>query len=133
MTLQYDQDNINLRDGIPISVLTPDITPVLVTLDVLTGDGQSLTVQLYGGGSAPGALTLNNYNVDIGAGATFIREAGAGLVTAGPLALIQVGGPVVLTYVLDDVTTPGSTICQLSIVGPAFDYAHRLKVSKIRF
>lgn len=139
MTLQYDQDNINLRDASPISVNTPDITPVLVTLDVLTGNGQSLAVNLFGGGSAPvsagnpGGVNANNYSLTTG-DAIFTREAGVGaLVPAGIVVLNFTGVPAVLTFLVDDVTTPGSTICQLSIVGPAFEYAHRLKVSKIRF
>jgi hypothetical protein len=137
MTLQYDQDNINLRDAAPISVTTPDIVPVLVTLDVLTENGQTLLVSMYGGGSAPisagnpGGVNTNNYSVAT-ADAVFTREGGVGL-GVGAVAVVNFAGtPPALTFVIDDVTIPGSTICQLSIVGPAFEYVNRLKISKIR-
>ncbi len=139
MTLQYDQDNINLRDAAPISVSTPDATPVLVTLDVLTGNGQSLAVNLFGGGSAPisppnpGGVNAINYSLTTG-DAIFTREAGVGAVIPAAIVVLNFTGfPATFAFLVDDVTTPGSTICQLSITGLAFEYTHRLKVSKIRF
>jgi hypothetical protein len=130
MTDSYNQQNINLGESRPVVVTTPDATAVLVTLGVIT-DGQSLNVVMDGGGSAPGALAANQYTIDIGASATFVREAGAGAVSAGPLALIQAGGPVLLAFALVDTAT--ETTCQLSITGPAFPYAHNLRFSAVQF
>jgi len=132
MTDSYNQNNINLGESTPLVVTTPDITPVLVTLGTIV-DGQTLNIALVGGGSAPGALAANHYAVNILKNATFVREAGVSAVAGGAVALIQAGGPVVLTFVLDDVTTPGVTICQLSIVGPAFAYAHNLRYNSVQF
>jgi len=132
MTEQYGQSGINPLDAEPIAVQTTDITAITQTLGVLE-DGQSLTVRIFGGGSASAAQVLNNYVVGE-ARVTFVREAGVGSLTPFSVPVLsQVGGPVALSFVVDDVSVPGQTICRLSIAGPAFDYDHRLKVSKIQF
>jgi len=138
MTDSYNQSNINLAEATPLVVATPDITPVLVTLGTIV-DGQTLTVDLDGGGSAPisagnaGGVAAANYSISTG-DTTFAREAGAGVVAGAAIAIVNAtGAPPVLTFVLDDVTTPGVTICQLSIVGPAFVYNHNLRYSAVQF
>ena len=138
MTLQYDQGDINLRDASPISIATPDATPVIITLDRLTGDGQVLEVDMYGGGAAPISagnplgVTATNYGVLTGV-AVFSREAGVGAVQPGAVAIVSVGVAPVLAFTFVDDPVAGTTTCQLTITGPAFLYNHRLKVSKIRF
>lgn len=132
MTEQYAQPGINQLDAEPIAVQTTSITAITEILGALE-DGQSLTVRIFGGGSAPGALAANNYVVN-SAQVTFVREAGVGSLTPFSVPVLsQVGGPVALSFVVDDVSVPGQTICRLSIGGPAFPYDHRLKVSKIQF
>lgn len=132
MTSQYEQSDINLRDASPISITTPGPAPVLIQLDVFTADGQSLAVDLYGGGSDPALSNTNNYVVSTGV-ALFSREAGVGAVqpVAAILAVVGVGS--FIGFLVDDVTIPGSTICLLSITGAPFPYTHRLKISKVRF
>jgi hypothetical protein len=133
MAEQYGQGNINLRDGDPISILTPDAAVVTVLLDLLTDDGQSLAVDLFGGGSTPGAVTTDYYTV-ITASAMFVRQAGAGAVE--PVVSISPAGafPPTLAFIFVDVPGVG-TQCFLEItpapLSPA--YNHRLKISKIRF
>lgn len=130
MTLQYDQPNINLRDTAPIAVTTPDATPVVIPVGIIT-DGQNLSISLIGGGSAPGVAVANNYVVDPG-GATFVREAGVGFASV-VIGLTQAGGPVAIGFATDDVTVPGETICSIVITGPAFPYAHNLRYSAVKF
>jgi len=131
MTDSYNQDNINLRDGSPVTVQTTGIAPVLILLDALTGDGQTLTVRLWGGGSDPAAVSVNNYVVDTGAVVVFTRDGGAGAMSTGPVALIPFGAFPLLAFAFADVA--GQTRCQLSITAPAGLYNHHLQVSKIRF
>ncbi len=136
MTDSYNQQDINLRDASPITVNTPDATPVSFLIDTLTADGQSLAVDLYGGGSDPLLPTTNNYVVVTGV-AIFTREAGAGTVQPGAIATIPVGAfPVTLTFTVNDLGPPDNlTQCFLTITpfaaSPA--YNHQLKISKIRF
>ena len=145
MTLQYDQNNINLRDAAPVNIQTPDATPVTVLLDSLTADGQTLVVNLYGGGSNPADPVTDNYVVGIavgpplaGAAATYTRFAGAGSLTGpagGAIAVIGAGtgATVLLVFGFTDVAATGETLCQLTITGPATPFNHQLRVSKIRF
>lgn len=142
MTDSYNQDNINLRDASPITVSTVDaVTAVVVQLDVLTGNGQSLAVKLFGGGSAPvsagnpGGVNTANYSLTTG-DAIFTREAGVGLVTGpGPLVIANATGlPPIITFTFVDDAAAGTTTCQITILSAvAALYNHRLKVSKIRF
>ena len=131
MTVQYEQDNINLRDGDPITVQTTGIDPVLILLDTLTGDGQTLSVRLWGAGSNPASVSANNYVVDGGAVAVFTRDGGAGALSTGPITTIPFGAFPLLAFVFLDVA--GQTQCQLRITAPFGLYNNHLQVSKIRF
>ena len=123
MTDSYNQDNINLRDASPISVQTTDITPLLVSLGALTADGDSLTVNIYGGGSAPDDIVGTSYSMV--ARATFVRDAG--VVVVGAVSISIDGAGATFGFAVD------GDICQLSITGPAVTVNHRLKVSTIGF
>ena len=123
MTDSYNQDNINLRDASPISVQTTDITPIRVSLGALTADGETLTVNIYGGGSAPDDLAATSYTMAVRG--TFVREAGVVAASAANFAVDGAGA----TFSLE---VDGDT-CQLEITGPAVTVNHRLKVSTIGF
>lgn len=130
MTLQYDQNNINLQQATPIVVTTPDATPVLITLGTISDD-QSLTVAIEGGGSDPAAVTTNNYVVNTGGVATFTRTGGTGVATGGPFVLISAGAVVTLAFAIVDGAT--TSTCQLSITGPANPYDHNLRAITVQF
>lgn len=132
MTAQYEQDNINLRDGDPITVQTTGVGTVFILLDTLTGDGQTLSVRLWGAGSDPTDVSTNNYVVNTGAVAVFTRDNGVGALSTGPIALIPFGVAPLLAFVFSD-AVPGETQCQLSITSPFGLYNNHLQVSKIRF
>lgn len=131
MTLQYDQSNINLLDGRPISLQTPDATVVNTQVGAIR-DGEVLVATLFGGGADAdeSLITTNNYNVITGVG-TFTRVAGTGAVQPGPIVLVAVGAAIVLSFTVADTAT--QTICNLTFNGPAFPYNHRLKVSTVTF
>lgn len=132
MTAQYEQDNINLRDGDPITVQTTGVVPVIILLDTLTGDGQTLSVRLWGAGSNPASVSANNYVVDTGAVVVFTRDGGAGAMSTGPITTIPFGAAPLLAFAFSD-AVPGQTQCQLSITAPFGLYNNHLQVSKIRF
>ncbi len=145
MTLQYDQNNINLRDAAPVNRQTPDATPVVVLLDSLTADGQTLVVNLYGGGSNPADPNTDHYVVALSvappaapAVAVFTRFGGAGAFTGPAGGAIGVlgagfGAAILLVFGFTDVAATGETLCQLTITGPAIPFNHQLRVTKIRF
>ena len=134
MTLQYDQNNINLRDASPVTVTTPDAAPIGVILDTLTEDGQTLVVDMFGGGSDPLDPTTNNYTVLTGV-AVFTRVAGAGAVQPGAVVIVPVGAVPTLTFIVIDLGAPDNlTQCILLITpGAVNPFANHLKISKIRF
>ena len=137
MTEQYSQSDINLLDGSPLVFSTPDDSPVSVLIDTLTGDGQSLIVNLYGGGSDPSAVNTNDYLINAGvSGGIFTREAGVGFVQPGVLSLITNGFAFTAALTFVDLPAPDLvTQCFLTIT-PALGsplYNHRFKVNKIRF
>jgi len=136
MTAQYDQTDINLLDASPLVFTTPDDSPVSVLLAVLT-DGQSLVVNLYGGGSDPTAVNTNDYLINAGvSGGFFSRDSGVGFVQPGVINLITNGE--VFTAALTFIDRPApdlDTQCFLTITpAPGSPlYNHSFKVSKIRF
>ncbi len=137
MTLQYDQPDINLLDGSPLSFSTPDDSPVSVLIDVLTEDGQSLVVNLYGGGSDPAAVNTNDYLINAGvSGGIFTRESGVGFVQPGVISLITNGFAFTAALTFVDLPAPDLvTQCFLTITPPpgvSMD-VHRFKLSKTRF
>jgi hypothetical protein len=134
MTLQYDQNNINLRDAAPVTVTTPDLAPIGVILDTLTADGQTLVVDMFGGGSDPADPTTNNYAVLTGV-AVFTRVAGVGAVQPGVVATVPVGAVPILTFIVIDLPAPDNlTQCILLITpGVVNPFSNHLKLSKIRF
>lgn len=137
MTEQYNQSDINLLDASPLSFSTPDDSPVSILIDTLTGDGQSLVVNLTGGGSDPSAVNTNDYLLGAGvAGGIFTREAGVGFIQPGALTLITNGLAFAASLTFVDLPAPIlATQCFLTITPPggAPLYNHRFKVSKIRF
>lgn len=137
MTQQYEQPDINLLDASPLVFSTPDDSPVSVLIDVLTEDGQSLVVNLYGGGSDPAAVNTNDYLINAGvSGGIFTRESGAGLVQPGVISLITNGEVFTATLTFIDRPAPDlDTQCFLTITpAPGSPlYNHSFKVSKIRF
>ena len=127
MTAQYEQDNINLRDGVLFTGQTPDaVTSFITLMGTLTVDGQGIIVEAFGGGTDPADPVTNNYSLGGGAGIAF--RAG-GVVTGGSEAFLPTvtgaGVAIGLTIVGNDVF--------LRVAGPAFPYDHRLKVSRIGF
>lgn len=137
MTQQYEQGDINLQDASPLAFSTPDDSPVSRLLDVLTEDGQSLVVNLYGGGSDPDAVNTNDYLINAGvSGGIFTREAGVGFVQPGVINLITTGFAFTAALTFVDLPAPDLvTQCFLTIT-PAVGsplYNHRFKVNKIRF
>jgi hypothetical protein len=133
MTDSYNQGDINLLDGSPISVQTPDATPLIIQLGAIA-DGGSLSVDMIGGGSHgdPLLVSANNYVVLTG-DVIFTRAGGVGVVTpaGGPVVIAPLGLVPVLTFTI--VNFPAESACQLTIVGPAAPYNHRLKYSAIQF
>ena len=132
MTLQYNQDDINLRDAIPVSLTTIGDAPASSLLGEI-GDGRTLNVTMFGGGSAPSAPnTFNWVNLTPGNG-VFTREAGIGQITpGGPLLLSIIGVLVVVSYSVID--TPLVTQCIITVAPPALfaeTMNHRMKVSRI--
>ena len=125
MTEQYAFDAINMRGIQPINRTTPDATPLLVLLDSLTGDGQSLTVFINGGGSDPAAPDVNNYVVT--AQTTFTRDAGVVSIGTPSISVTVAGAAVAFAF------TFAGDLCQLSITGPAFPYNHRLSTNLTRY
>ncbi len=136
MTEQYGNDNINLRDADPISVDTPEGSVTRVLLDTLTADGQSLTANIYGGGSAQDTPGTNKYVIDGLASATFAREGGVGsFVPALPIGLEATGAFPTMVFAITDDPIAGTTLCELVITAPlGFGvYNNRFKVSKLRY
>ncbi len=132
MTAQYDQDDINLRDAIPVSLTTIGDTPASFLLGEIS-DGGTLNVTMFGGGSAPSAPNTFNWVNLTPANGVFTREAGSGQITpGGPLLLSVVGVFIVVSYsVLDN---PLATQCIIT-VAPQAPFAetmnHRMKISRI--
>ena len=135
MTDSYNQGSINLLEGSPISVQTPDATPLVIQLGAIA-DGGSLTVDMVGGGSDadPLLVSTNNYTV-LSANVIFTRAGAAGIVTpaGGPISIVPLNLVPVLTFTVVDDPTTLLSLCQLTIVGPAIPYNHRLKFSTIQF
>ena len=133
MTDSYNQGDINLLDGSPISVQTPDATPLVIQLGAIA-DGGRLTVDMIGGGSDadPLLVSTNNYAV-LSADVIFTRAGAAGVVTpaGGPISILPLGLVPLLTFTITD--GPLLTTCELTIVGPLTPYDHRLKFSAIQF
>lgn len=122
MTEQYLQGAIQQRPVTPINIQTPDATPVIVTLDVLTQDVTSAVVTIAGGGSDPAAPNTNNY-VTFGQviyERTTLVSLGSNTLTAG----ISVTGAAVTVVPLADGTAANRML--IEITGPAFPYNHRL-------
>ena len=126
MTDQYQQENINLLDGDPVTFSTQGVTPLAVTIDQLTVDGEALMVQMFGGGVDPSSVLANNYTCLF----RVMYTRAAGVVSA--------------TSVRDNIVSTGSLVgiaavgvgdeCRFTLTtGLASPYLHRWKVSKIRF
>ena len=133
MTDSYNQGAINLLEGSPISVQTPDATPLIIQLGAIS-DGGSLTVDIIGGGSDadPLLVSANNY-IAFSAKAIFTRAGAIGVVTpaGGAITVVGFGLAPVLTFTVEN--GPLLSTCQLTIIGPAIPYNHRLKFSTIQF
>ncbi len=132
MTDSYNQGDINLRSANPISVQSPaGIVGLVIDLGTIE-DGNTLVVNLWGGGSEadPALINANNYAVREAVG-VFTRVAGSGAVQPGPITLVVLGIAVGLVFVITDNAT--TTDCQLTIIVPASDYIHRLQYSTIQF
>lgn len=125
MTEQYAQESINRVDTSPFALQTPDATPVDLILGSLTEDGTSLTVVVYGGGSDPAAVSVNNYST--ASFTTFTRAAG--VVSAGTpsIALPTTGVGPALAMVGVGINAV------LRITGPAFPYNHRFDVLRFTY
>ena len=119
MTEQYGQDGINLQYATPIAISTPDATPVDVYLGAMSVDGQSLTFDIYGGGSDPDDVATNNYVVQMRA--NFTRAAGTVAPGAANIVIDTAGAGPAFTFV-----AVGDE-CFLRITGPASVYSHRLR------
>ena len=137
MTEQYEQPNINLLDAEPLVFSTPDDSPISVPLGADLRDGDSLVVNLYGGGSDPTAVNTNDYLINAGvSGGIFTRESGVGFVQPGVISLITNGFAFTAALTFVDLPAPDLvTQCFLTITpaGGSPLYNHRFKVSKIRF
>jgi len=133
MTDSYNQGTINLLEGSPISVQTPDATPLVIQLGAIADDG-SLAVDLIGGGSALLLTSANNYVVLTG-DVIFTRSAGVGVVTpvGGPVVIAPLGLVPVLAFTVVDNAVTLLTECSLTITGPAAVYNHRLKFTATLF
>ena len=135
MTDSYNQGDINLLDGSPISVQTPDVTPLVIQLGAID-DGGRLTVTIMGGESDadPLLVSTNNYVV-LSGDVIFTRAGGAGIVTpaGGAIVIIPFNLVPVLAFTIFDNVATGLSDCQLTITGPATPYDHRLKFSAIQF
>jgi len=133
MTDSYNQGAINLLEGSPISVQTPDATPLVIQLGAIA-DGGSLTVDMVGGGSDadPLLVSTNNYTV-LSANVIFTRAGATGIVTpaGGPISIVPLNFVPVLMFTVAN--GPLLSTCQLTIIGPAIPYNHRLKFSTIQF
>lgn len=135
MTAQYEQNGINTQPYTPLVVTTQDAVAILVTLGTIT-DGQSLAVNLFGGGSTPvspanaGGVVANNYSITT-ADAIFTREAGVGVLAGSVVILNVTGTSAVVIFELDDSAT--ETTCQLEITGLAVPYNHNLRYSAVQF
>ena len=126
MTEQYALEGINQPNVEPVSVQTTSAAPISVPLDALTEDGQSLAIQVSGGGSDPADPSTSNYNTLIRT--IFTRDGGVVSIGNTATGLSGNGVPVAITPTVD-----GDT-CELTIsAGLAGPYNHRLQVQKIRF
>ena len=132
MTLQYNQDDINLRDVTPVSLTTIGDTPATFLLGEIS-DGATLNVTMFGGGSAPSDPSAFNWVNLTPANGVFTREAGTGQITpGGPLLLSVIGVAIVVSYTLID--TPLVTQCFVTVAPPALfaeTMNHRMQVSRI--
>lgn len=127
MTEQYLQSAIQQRAYTPVNIQTPDATPVIVTIDVLTQDVTSAVVTVMGGGADPAAPNTNNY---VTFGQVIYERTGlvsfaSNTLTAG----ITVTGAAVTVVPLADGTAANRML--IEITGPAFPYDHRLLVSTV--
>ena len=133
MTDQYEQSNVNLRDGIPVSLTTIGDTPSSFLLGELS-DGGTLDVTVFGGGSAPSAPSAFNWvNLTPGNG-IFTRESGVGQVTPAAILLSIIGVAIAVDFSVVDL--PLVTQCFITVRPPALFAEvmnHRMKVSKIQF
>ena len=124
MTEQYLQEAIQLEEATPIVLTTPDATPVLVVLDVLSVDPSSIVISLSGGGSNPANPFTDNYTVT----GQIIYERTT-LVSPGVSTIVITPTGVAPTIVPLADGTPANRVL-LEITGPAFPYTHRLYFSK---
>lgn len=131
MTDSYNQDSINLREATPISIQNVDVTPIVFQLGAI-GNGDTLVVNFWGGGSqADGTLiTLNHYLIETFVG-IFTRVADVGNVDSTITLVNAVGAVPALSLTFDD--GPVSTLCRLTITGPATPFNNRLQFSAVQF
>lgn len=126
MTLQYGQQDINLRDGDPVSVSTQAAATFNYPAIALTEDGSKTFISVIGGGSDRADPATNNYTLVV---LTFQASRNAGVITLEAVLNLNVNeglaGSVTPTVVGDTVF--------LTIAGDAAvaNYDHRLKVTKI--
>ena len=115
---------------------TPDGSVTRILLDTLTADGQTLTANIYGGGSAQDTPGTNKYVIRGLASATFAREGGVGsFVPALPIGLETTGAFPTMVFAVTDDPVTGTTLCELVITtaGAVGVYNNRFKVSKLRY
>jgi hypothetical protein len=133
MTLQYNQDDINLRDAIPVSLTTIGDIPATFLLGEIS-DGGTLNATMFGGGSAPSAPSAFNWVNLTPANGVFTRQGGTGQITpGGPLLLSIIGVPIVVSYTFAD--NPLVTQCFITVAPPilfAETMNHRMQISRIR-
>ena len=126
MTSQYGQQDINLRDGEPISITTQAAAVTNYPIFDLTENGSRGFVSVIGGGSDRATPGVNNYTLVV---LTFQVSRLAGVITAEATLNLNIseglGGTVAPAIV-------GDTIF-LAIAGNALvaNYDHRLKLTKI--
>jgi len=133
MTLQYDQSDVNIRDGVPVNLTTTGDVPESFLLGEIA-DGGTLNATMFGGGSAPSAPNTFSWVNLTPSNGVFTREGGVGQITpGGPLLLSIVGVAMVVEYTIVD--TPLVTQCFITVTPPALFAEvmnHRMKVSTIQ-
>ncbi len=133
MTRQYDQSDINIRDGVPVNLTTTGDVPASFLLGELS-DGGTLNVTVFGGGSVPTAPnTFNWVNLTPG-DCIFTREAGVGQATPAAMLLSIIGVAIAVGFSVVD--TPLVTQCFITVTPPALFAEvmnHRMKISSIQY
>ena len=127
MTLQYDQEALNLQEATPISLTTPDATSVDVILGRLPLANSSATAFITGGGSDPADVSTNNYTVTLQT--TFSNFGGVINIGTPVITIVPTGVAPAFAFIADAIEDR----MILRITGPVFPYTHRLKSTIVTY